>query len=391
MRTIGVVTVGRSDYGIYLPILRQIQNDPELRLRLFVGGAHLSERHGLTIRAIEADGFSEIERVPMLAEADTPEGIAQSIGQGVIGFSQAYGRSRPDILLILGDRFEMFSAAVAALPFNLPVAHLHGGEITLGAIDDALRHAMTKLSHLHFVSTAEYARRVIQLGEAPWRVILSGAPGLDHLQTLEWLSRCQLEARLGMDLSQPTLLVTFHPVTLEPGQAQAQIGALLTALEACDLPAIFTLPNADSGGQAITAAIKTFVNRHPNCRLVDNLGTQAYFSLMKVAAAMVGNSSSGLVEAPSLGLPVVNIGLRQAGRVRGQNVIDVPCTPSAILAGIQQAVNLEFKTSLARSTNPYQQGNAAEIIVHHLKSVIIDQTLLIKSFHDLNSSLNQAE
>jgi UDP-hydrolysing UDP-N-acetyl-D-glucosamine 2-epimerase len=388
MRTIGVVTVGRSDYGIYLPILRRIQNDPELRLHLFVGGAHLSERHGFTLRAIEADGFSEIEQVPMLADSDAPEGIAQSIGQGVIGFSHAYARFAPDILVVLGDRFEMFSAAVAALPFNLPVAHIHGGEITKGAIDDALRHSMTKLSHLHFVSTQAYAERVIQLGEEPWRVILSGAPGLDNLDSIELLSRQRMEARLEMELSQPTLLVTFHPVTLEPDQARTQIRELLQAIEQSGLPAVFTLPNADTGGRQIQDEIAAFVKSHTASRLIDNLGTQAYFSLMKYAAAMVGNSSSGIIEAPSFALPVVNIGLRQEGRVRGKNVIDVPCTTSAILSGIRQALTTEFETSLSDSVNPYRQGNAAEIIVAHLKSVIIDAKLLVKSFYDIQDTPN---
>ena len=215
MRTIGVVTVGRSDYGIYLPLLRKIREDPHLQLHLIVAGMHLSPEFGLTVKNIEADGFETNERVEMLMSSDTPGGIAKSMGLGTIGFAESYARFRPDILLVLGDRFEMHAAALAALPFKIPVAHIHGGEITEGAIDDALRHSITKLSHLHFVSTQEYAHRVLQLGEEPWRVIISGAPSLDNLHNIKLLEREQLETHTGLRLGGNPLLVTYHPVTLE--------------------------------------------------------------------------------------------------------------------------------------------------------------------------------
>ena len=384
MRTIGVVTVARSDYGIYLPVLRQIQADSDLRLHLFVSGMHLSPEFGLTVRAIEADGFEVGERVEMLLSSDSPEGIAKSIGLGTIGFAQAYARYRPDILLVLGDRFEMYAAALAALPFKIPVAHIHGGEVTHGAIDDALRHSITKLSHLHFVATETYARRVAQLGEEPWRITVSGAPGLDNLHAIRLLTIEELGARYSLCLQPPPLLVTFHPASLEHEQTEWQIGELLAALDDAGLPAVFTLPNADTGGRVIHRMIAEYVGERPSAWLVDNLGTQAYFSLMAVAAAMVGNSSSGIIEAPSLGLPAVNIGTRQAGRVRGANVIDVGYERAAILEGIRQAVRPEFRESLRQMQNPYGCGRASGKIVERLKTVPLDDNLILKRFYDLD-------
>ena len=382
VRTIGVITVARSDYGIYLPVLREIQSDPDLRLHLIVAGMHLSPEFGLTVKTIEADGFEIAERVEMLLSSDTPEGIAKSMGLGAMGFSQAYTRCRPDILLVLGDRFEMHSAALAALPFKIPVAHIHGGEITEGAIDDALRHSMTKLSHLHFVSTGEYGRRVLQMGEEPWRVTVSGAPSLDNLRSVELLDRQQLEAGYALRLDGDALLVTYHPVTLEYEHAEWQTRELLEALRETGLPVVFTMPNADTNGRIITALMEQYAQRQPQAQLVANLGTQGYFSLMACAAAMVGNSSSGMVEAAPFGLPVVNIGTRQKGRARTANIIDVGYSKKEILRGIQQAVSTEFRSSVARVASPYGDGHAAQRIVSRLKDVNLDDRLLTKRFVD---------
>ena len=382
MRIIGVVTVARSDYGIYLPLLRKIQADPDLRLHLIVAGMHLSPEFGLTVKAIEADGFEIGERVEMLLSSDTPEGIAKSMGLGTIGFAQAYACFRPDILVVLGDRFEMHAAALAALPFKIPVAHIHGGEVTQGAIDDALRHSMTKLSHLHFVSTQEYARRVMQLGEEPWRVVACGALSLDNLHDVHLLSRKELADKFGVSLEDKFLLVTYHPVTLEYEQTEWQIGELLAGLDECGLPVLFTMPNADTSGRAISQRIKEFVTAHPSSQVVDNLGTQGYFSMMALATAMVGNSSSGIVEAAPFKLPVVNIGTRQQGRVRSANVIDVGYNGNEILDGIQRALLREFAASLAQMTNPFGDSRAAERIVRTLKQVDLDDRLLIKRFVD---------
>jgi UDP-hydrolysing UDP-N-acetyl-D-glucosamine 2-epimerase len=382
---VGIVTVGRSDYGIYLPVLRALQATPELRLELFVTGMHLSAAHGNTVEAIERDGFPIAARIPTLSDCDTPEAVARAIAAGVAGFAAVFAQRRPDILVVLGDRFEMYAAAIAALPFTIPVAHIHGGEVTQGAIDDALRHSMTKLSHLHFVSTEAYARRVQQLGEEPWRITVTGAPSLDNLAAVRVLSRAELETALGFALESPALLVTYHPVTLQHEQTEHQCRELLAALEEAGAQVIFTLPNADTGGRAITQLIREFIRRHPKARLVENLGTELYFSLMEHASAMVGNSSSGLIEAPSFALPVVNIGLRQAGRVRGANVIDVAHDRASIFAGVQRAVAPAFRASLDRQANPYRAGkSAAANIVNKLMTVELDDRLLVKRFHDFS-------
>jgi UDP-hydrolysing UDP-N-acetyl-D-glucosamine 2-epimerase len=383
MRTIGVVTVARSDYGIYRPVLQAIQDDPDLRLQLFVGGMHLSPEFGRTVEAVEEDGFQIAERVEMLLSSHAPEGIAKSMGLGTIGFAQAYASSRPDLLLVLGDRFEMHAAVVAALPFKLPVAHIHGGELTEGAIDDALRHSITKMSHLHFVATEPYAQRVIQMGEEPWRVVVSGAPSLDNLRHVPLLSREALADRYDVDLADPFFLVTYHPVTLEYEQTRSQIDALLTALEETDATVIFTYPNADTGSRLIIDRVREFVARHRRAHYLVNLGTPGYFNMMNHAAAMIGNSSSGIIEAASFQLPVVNIGIRQRGRVRGENVIDVGYSKEEILVGIEQATAPSFQRAISNLVNPYGDGRAAERIVERLRQVELGQSLLLKSFHQV--------
>ena len=390
MRTIGVVTVARSDYGIYLPVLRKVQSDPDIRLHLIVAGMHLSPEFGLTAKTIEADGFDIGDRVEMLLSSDTPEGIAKSMGLGTIGFGQAYARFQPDILIVLGDRFEMHAAAVAALPFKIPLAHIHGGEITEGAIDNSLRHSMTKLSHLHFVATEEYRRRIIRMGEEPWRVILSGAPGLDNLHSIRLLDQQELEAQVGLRLDIQPILVTYHPVTLEYERTEWQVRELLDALREYTVPIVFTAPNADTNGRVISRMIKEYVDASPQASIVENLGTQGYFSLMDCAVAMVGNSSSGIIEAPSFGLPVVNIGTRQQGRIRGENVIDVGYGQDEIKEGIDKAILPKFRASLRELPNPYGDGHAAHVIVSHLKDISLDHQLIAKRFIDTAAQPVQA-
>lgn len=386
MRTIGVVTTSRADYGIYLPVLRRLTREPSLETRLFVTGMHLSPEFGMTVEAIEADGFAIQERVQMLLSSDTPEAIAKSMGLGTIGFAQAFARWKPDILLVLGDRFEMHAAAVAAVPFKIPIAHIHGGEVTEGAIDDAFRHAITKLSHLHFVSTDVSARRVIQMGEEPWRVTVTGAPSLDNLNDFVPLAPEELEARVGMALPEGGfLLVTFHPVTLEYEYAGEQVDALLAALEARRMPIVFTLPNADTAGRSSRERIRSFVCRTSSSRAVESLGSRGYFSLMARAAAMVGNSSSGLIEAPSFHLPVVNIGNRQRRRLRSANVVDCGYSVGEVAAALDAALSPSFRESLVDLVNPYGDGSAAKRIVSRLEEVESVPALVWKVFRDLNA------
>ena len=383
MRRIGVVTVGRSDFGLYVPILEAIRAARGLELTLYVSGMHLSPEFGRSVRLIEEAGYRDYVVVESLLSSDSPTGIAKSMALGVAGFADALARVRPDILLVLGDRFDMHAAALAALPFTIPVAHVHGGEITEGAIDDALRHCITKLSHLHFPSTEEYAQRLRQLGEEPWRITVAGAPGLDNLRALRIPSRRRLEAKLGRRLPSRFLLVTYHPVTLEFERTSWQIDQLLRALRTMDLPAVFTLPNADTSGRIIADALRAYVAARPDSCLVDNLGTELYFAMMKQAAAMVGNSSSGIIEAASFHLPVVNVGSRQGGRLRPANVIDCGNATSNIVGAVRRALAPDFRGGPCRAKNPYDRGGAAHIIVERLRAVPLGRKLVHKKFVDL--------
>lgn len=345
----------------------------------------------MTVREIEGAGFQISERIHIPLASSEPESIARAMGETTAAIAQVFARARPDILLVIGDRYEMHAAAVAAVPFRIPIAHVHGGEITLGAIDEAFRHAITKYSHVHFVSTEVHGRRVVQLGEEPWRVVVSGAPGLDNLSGIRIQPLDELEKRLGSPLTGPPVLVTFHPVTLEYQRAGEQIASLLAALEQvvlgeAGLPVVITKPNADTNNAMVLEAIETFGGRHANVRVVDNLGTQAYFSLMHHAAAMVGNSSSGIIEAASFMLPVVDVGIRQHGRPTSGNVIHVTDTREAIAEGIRRALSPEFRRSLERAGNVYGDGRAAARIVRHLRLLPIDDRLLLKRFHDLPSA-----
>jgi len=361
-------------------LLRAIIADQQLRLHLIVSGMHLLPTFGQTIRHVEADGFTIGARIEMLIGSDTSEAIAKSMGLGVIGFAQSFSTFCPDILVVYGDRFEMHAAALAALPFKLPVAHVAGGDVTEGAIDDSLRHSMTKLSHLHFVALEEQSRRILQMGEEPWRIFKIGQPVIDQIQSTPRLSLEELQARFGLPPGRPFLLVTYHPVTLEFEDTERQIREFLTALDRISMPVLFTAPNADTSGHLIASAIQSYVASHPESRLVANMGTMGYFSAMQHAAAMVGNSSSGIVEAASFRLPVANVGNRQQGRLRGRNVIDCGYSSAEIEHAVRQAISPRFRASLHDLTNPYGEGGASVRMAQELKSVALDDKLLRKRF-----------
>lgn len=383
MRSVAVVSTGRSDYSIYLPLLQAIRGHPELQLEVLATGMHLDDRFGRTVDRVEQDGFAVTARIPVLQDEDTPGGVAAAIAAGVAGFGAHYAANPPDLLVVLGDRFEMFAAALAAVPFNLPILHLHGGELSEGAMDDRFRHALTKLSHLHGVATEVYRRRVIQLGEEPWRVHCCGALALDNLRALPRLPRSELESRFGIDLSEPPLLVTLHPTTNEPELAGPQTDALLEALRQLGQPVVFTMPNADTAGSVIRARLLDFCREQPRACWVENFGPEAYYSMLAEARAMVGNSSSGLLEAPSFALPVVNLGDRQKGRLRAANVIDAPFEPAAIVAAVQTALTPAFQTQAAGQETFFGDGHASERLVELLASVPLDARLRDKAFHDL--------
>lgn len=382
-RSIAVVNIARSDYSILRPVMRAIADDPALDLRLIVAGMHLSPEFGNTGDIITADGFEVSDTVDMTLSSDSPAAISKSVGLGMIGFAQVLSRQAPDMLLLMGDRFEFFAAASAALPFRLPVAHIHGGELSEGAIDDAMRHAITKLSHLHFVATEPYAQRVIQLGEEPWRVTVSGAPGLDNLGKFQPLGIAELEARVGVSLATAPVVATFHPETHAPEQTAANLQTMLDALHEVPGPIVFTYPNADTAGRQLVDMIEAFCANRDDRAAVPNMGVEGYYSLLHHARAVVGNSSSGIIEAASFKLPVLNIGTRQQGRLTDRNVVHVPAEASAIRDGLDQVLSPEFASSLDGLINPYGDGNAADRIVAGLRDTPIDDALLMKRFHDL--------
>lgn len=382
VRDIAVVTVGRSDWGIYLPVLKGISNHPQLRLRILVSGMHLAAEYGRTDRDIRAAGFEIWEAIESLVASDTPEAIAKSIGLGTIGFAQAFSRSRPDILMVLGDRFDMLPAGLAAVPFNIPIAHLHGGEVTEGAMDDVFRHALSKMSHLHFVSTEEHAARLRQMGEEAWRITVSGAPAIDGICRAPLMSPDELAATFGVNPDEPMLLVTYHPVTREYSETEFQITALLDALSRMQYQCVFTYPNADTCGRIIIEKIEAFSQTYPRCRVVKNAGQRGYWSLMSAAAVVVGNSSSGILEAPSFRVPVVNIGTRQRGRTQASNVINCGYESDEIHKALLEALSRDFRESLRDVRNPYGDGSAASRIVERLAEVDLGPVLVTKHFVD---------
>jgi UDP-hydrolysing UDP-N-acetyl-D-glucosamine 2-epimerase len=381
MRTVAAVTVARSDYSILRPILRAIASEPGLRPQLITGGTHWSAAFGETVHDIQADGFEVAARVDAMPASDTPRDIARSIGEATTGFADVYARCRPDVVLLIGDRFETLAAASAALPFTIPIAHVHGGELSEGAFDEQIRHAITKLSHLHFVSAEPHARRVIQMGEEPWRVTVSGAPALDNLRLTTLMSRDELERRVGITLVPAPLLVTYHPATLVYERTAGQVDELTAALECVERPIVITAPNVDTSSAVVRDRLQRFAATRPGVVFVENLGTVAYWSLMAIAAAMAGNSSSGIIEAGSLGLPVVDIGSRQAGRERGPNVIDVENGRAEITGGLTRALDPAFRQGLNGMTNLYGDGRAALRIAERLAAVTLGRELIVKRFH----------
>lgn len=377
-RRIAVITGTRAEYGLLSWLMKEIQADPELDLQLIVTGAHLSPEFGLTWSEIEADGFSLDARVEMLLSGDSPVAVTKSLGLGIIGFADALDRLKPHMLVILGDRYEMLGAAAAASFAGVPVAHIHGGEITLGAYDDAFRHAITKMSSLHFVAREEYRRRVIQMGESPETVFTVGPACADALLRQPLPTREELESSLGISLEDPLLLVTYHPETRSPVPSDRQIIELLAALgEIPEVTVIFTGANADTDGRIINQRAAEFCEACPEKRIfVQSLGRKRYWGALAVAGAVVGNSSSGILEAPLLGTPVVNIGRRQEGRIRDPLVLDCPCGRDAIAASVRQALSSGrgVRKSLENMQSP------AKLMAEHLKSVRIEAP---KQFYDI--------
>jgi UDP-hydrolysing UDP-N-acetyl-D-glucosamine 2-epimerase len=380
-RRIAVVTTSRADYShLYWPV-KLLSEHPDVDLRLIAMASHLSPEFGATIREIEKDGFPIAARIESLLSSDTDVGMAKSIGVAVLSLADALSEIRPDLLLLIADRYEMLAPASVALSLRIPIAHIEGGEISEGAIDDAVRNALTKMSHLHFTSTETARARVIAMGEESWRVHRAGAPSLDHLCRSPLLSRAEVEAACSLDLRLPALMVAYHPVTLER-DTTVESDALFAALEQVaaqgTMQILFCYPNTDAGSRFLLARTRDFLARHSSARIFVNLDALTYWSLVRCVDIMVGNSSSGIMETASFALPTVNVGLRQKGRERARNVLDAAPDTTAILARIDEAHSAAFRNSLEGMTNPYGDGRAAERIVQVLTTCPLGQDLLIK-------------
>jgi GDP/UDP-N,N'-diacetylbacillosamine 2-epimerase (hydrolysing) len=386
MRKICFITGSRAEYGLLSIVMQMVQDDDELSLQVIVTGMHLSSEFGLTFNEIEQDGFRIDYKVEILSKSDSPNAISKSMGLGLIGFADAFTELQPDLIVVLGDRFEILSAVSSAQVFKIPVAHIHGGELTQGLFDDAFRHAITKMSHLHFVAAEEYQTRVIQLGEHPKNVFLSGGLGVDIISKVKLLSREELEKSINFKFGSKNLLVTFHPVTLENNTSSFQMQQLLISLEKLeDTKLIFTLPNADSGGRELIKIVERFVSQNSNSCFFKSLGQLRYLSCVNEVDAVIGNSSSALLEVPSFKKGTLNIGDRQKGRLQSNSVINCDPNSESISNGLELLYSENFQIKLPEAINPYGSGGASDFILSKIKDIDLEG-IVVKKFYDLNLS-----
>lgn len=385
MKRICVVTGTRAEYGLLKPLIKRIKGDNDFDLQIIATGMHLSPEFGLTYREIEEDGFVINEKIEVILSSDTSVGISKSMGLAMIGFADAFERLKPDMVVILGDRYETFAAATSAMVGKIPIAHIHGGETTEGAFDESFRHSITKMSQLHFTSTEEYRKRVIQLGENPNRVFNVGAIGIESIRTLGLLEKLELENSINFKFDQKTALVTFHPVTLEKSTAKNQFRELLNALDKIsDLKIIFTKANSDTDGRIINSMIDDYVNKNEDKTIAfTSMGQLRYLSSMKYVDLIIGNSSSGIIEAPSFNIPTINIGDRQKGRIQGDTVINCPPQENKIIQAITLGLSDEFNKTIVYSKNPYGEGDVTEKVIHLTKQYLNEEINFKKVFYDL--------
>ena len=377
------VTGTRAEYGLLRSLIKKIKRSNQFQLQIIATGSHLTEEHGYTLREIYDDDLEVDAQVQMLLSSDSDVGVAKSLGLGIIGLADALQRLKPDLIVILGDRYEMLGAASTAMLFRIPIAHIHGGEKTEGLIDEAVRHSISKMSHIHFVATEEYAKRVVQLGEIPQNVHVVGGLGVDSIECLQLLSKTEIEMKLGFRFLTKNLIVTFHPVTLEKNSSSKQIDALLEGLsDYKDIRLIFTASNADNEGKEIFKKITNFVNANKNAILYKSLGQLNYLSCLKYVDGVVGNSSSGLLEAPSFGIGTLNIGARQKGRLQASSVINCHSNSEAISSGIAKLYSAEFQKNLHNVVNPYGESGASDKILKVLAKQNLSN-LLKKEFQDI--------
>lgn len=386
-RKICVVTSGRADYGHLQTLIAEIKSDADLQLQLVVTGMHLATQFGETYKFIERDGFKIDEKVDVLKFDNSVMGMTKTFGYTSQLFAETFHKIKPDIVVLLGDRYEILACAVAAYFARIPIAHIHGGEVTEGVIDEAMRHSITKMSAIHFATTEEYRNRVIQLGENPRYVYNFGAPCLDTIYKIEKISRDELARRLDFDFGQPVALVTYHPVTLDNKNPQMQVEALLKAVEKTSFNYIFTKANVDSGGETINQMIATLCRKKSTqCKLYDNLGQFLYYNCMHHCAFMLGNSSSAIIESPSFALPAINVGDRQRNRILADNIVSVADTTKAILDGIKKVRSVDFVQKCQRVKNPYDKyhdGSVSRRIKDVLKKITLSDKLIKKHFYDL--------
>lgn len=384
VKKIGIATGTRAEYGLLKPVIDKVCHADDMEPVLLVTGMHLSEEFGMTYREIEKDGYPIAEKIEMLHYPDTSGGVVKSMATELMGLADFFERMRPDVMVILGDRYEMLMVAAAAMIFGVPIAHIHGGELTEGAFDDAIRHSITKMSHLHFTATEEYRRRVIRLGEEPERVFCVGAPGVENVKKLPLLPREELEEWLGFTFAPETIMVTYHPVTLETMTAQRQFQNLLNVIEQRpEQKVIFTKANADTDGRCINRMIDEFTEKHrERCIAFKSMGQQRYLSALQFASAVVGNSSSGIIEAPSFGIPTVNIGDRQKGRMCAESVISCGNEENEICAALEKALSTEFLEIAKNVKNPYEGENTSERIVAVIREQLERGIERKKKFYD---------
>ncbi|MBH1942478.1 UDP-N-acetylglucosamine 2-epimerase (hydrolyzing) [Mobilitalea sibirica] len=384
-KKISILTATRAEYGLLKPIIKKFQLVSEFDVRIVVTGAHLSSEFGLTYTEIEQDGIQIDEKIEILLSSDTPAAISKSMGLAMISFADYFEKLKPDMLIILGDRYETMAVAMVAMNHRIPIAHLHGGETTEGAIDESIRHAITKLSYLHFTSTEEYRNRVIQLGESPERVFCVGAIGIENILRETLMEKEELEKSIHFKLDQPYAVVTFHPVTLEDNKSEEQIKALLDVCGSYkNMKFIFTKANADSNGRIINQMIDSFVEKNEQAVAVTSLGMIRYLTALKYCKMVVGNSSSGLIEAPSFGIPTINIGDRQKGRLSAESVIHCEPIKEEIKQAFDLAISKEFQEKAKYTVNPYGDGNTSEKILDIIKDFLLNNKVnLKKKFYDM--------
>lgn len=386
MKRIGIMTGTRAEYGLLKPLMQEINKDNDLELYLTVSGMHLSPEFGMTYKEIEEDGFEINAKVEMLLSSDSPVGISKSIGLGIIGFADEFQRADLDMLILLGDRYEALSAAICAMVMRIPIAHLHGGELTEGAIDEGIRHSITKMSYLHFTSTEEYRRRVIQLGENPERVFCVGAIGVENIKKINLMTKEELERSIHFEIDENTVIVTYHPVTLENDTVEEQFLNLLEVLDRNPkIRMIFTKANADTNGRIVNELIDKYAaqNSERACAFM-SLGQKRYLSALKYCRIVIGNSSSGIIEAPSFGKPIINIGDRQKGRICADSVINCGYTQQEIQQAMETALTEEFENKARNCRNPYEKENTAANIISVIKDYLLnDKIKLKKGFYDI--------